>query len=95
MGARIGRPGRPVFCVVGTGLGHVWSELETTVRHGIKVVVAVMNTTVLGYQKHAEDAGVGTSYQRLRFRAGRSCGHCRGLRAEGHTRHRAGILPQR
>ena len=60
MGARIGRPGRPVFCVVGDGgFGHVWSELETTVRHGIKVVVAVMNNAVLGYQKHAEDAGLG------------------------------------
>ena len=58
MGARIGRPGRPVFCVVGDGgFGHVWSELETTVRHGIKVVVAMMNNAVLGYQKHA--AGLG------------------------------------
>ncbi len=60
MGARLGSPDRPVFCIVGDGgFGHVWSELETTRRHGIKVVVAVMNNGVLGYQKHAEDAGLG------------------------------------
>lgn len=60
MGARIGNPKRPVFCVVGDGgFGHVWSEMETAKRHGIKVVVAVMNNAVLGYQKHAEDAFMG------------------------------------
>ena len=60
MGASIGRPDRPVFCVVGDGgFGHVWSELETARRHGIRVVVAVMNNAVLGYQKHAEDALLG------------------------------------
>jgi acetolactate synthase I/II/III large subunit len=60
MGAKIGNPDRPVFCIVGDGgFGHVWSELETACRHGIKVVVAVMNNGVLGYQKHAEDAGLG------------------------------------
>jgi acetolactate synthase I/II/III large subunit len=60
IGARLGSPHRPVFCVVGDGgFGHVWSELETTRRHGIKIVVAVMNNSVLGYQKHAEDAGLG------------------------------------
>ena len=60
MGARIGSPKRPVFCVVGDGgFGHVWAELETARRHGVKVVIAVMNNAVLGYQKHAEDAGLG------------------------------------
>ena len=60
LGARIGQPDRPVFCIVGDGgFGHVWSELETARRHGIKVVVAVMNNAILGYQKHAEDAGLG------------------------------------
>ncbi len=60
MGAKIGRPNRPVFCIVGDGgFGHVWSELETARRHGVKLVVAVMNNAVLGYQKHAEDAFLG------------------------------------
>lgn len=57
MGARIGQPDRPVCCIVGDGgFAHVWSELETAKRHGIKVVVVVMNNAVLGYQIHAEDA---------------------------------------
>jgi len=60
LGAKIGHPGRPVFCVVGDGgFAHVWAELETARRHDIKVVVAVMNNGVLGYQRHAEDALLG------------------------------------
>ena len=60
LGAKIGQPDRAVFSVVGDGgFGHVWSEMETARRHGIKVVVAVMNNTILGYQKHAETAGLG------------------------------------
>lgn len=49
-----------MFCVVGDGgFGHVWSELETARRQGIKLVLAVMNNAILGYQRHAEDAGLG------------------------------------
>ena len=60
MGARLASPDCPVVCIVGDGgFGHVWSELETAARHGIKVAIAVMNNSVLGYQKHAEDAGLG------------------------------------
>jgi acetolactate synthase-1/2/3 large subunit len=60
LGARIGNPDKAVFCVVGDGgFAHVWSELETARRHRIKVVVAVMNNAVLGYQMHAEDASLG------------------------------------
>lgn len=60
LGARIGNPERPLVCIVGDGgFGHVWSELETARRHGIRVVVVVLNNAVLGYQKHAENAGLG------------------------------------
>ena len=60
LGAKIGKPQWPVFCVVGDGgFAHVWSELETARRHGVAVGVAVMNNGVLGYQRHAEDALLG------------------------------------
>lgn len=60
MGAKLATPDRDVFCVVGDGgFAHVWSELETAKRHGIKVILLVMNNEVLGYQLHAEEAGLG------------------------------------
>ena len=60
MGARLAAPERDVFCVVGDGgFAHVWSELETAKRVGIKVIIFVMNNEILGYQLHAEDAGLG------------------------------------
>jgi acetolactate synthase-1/2/3 large subunit len=61
MGAKLATPEREVFCVVGDGgFAHVWSELETAKRHGIKVIVLVMNNGILGYQLHAEDASIGS-----------------------------------
>ncbi len=88
MGARIGQPHRPVFSIVGDGgFGHVWSEMETARRHGIKIVVAVMNNAILGYQKHAETAGLGRYTGVCDFEAvdhaaiARACG-IRGIRLE-------------
>ncbi|MGH8254695.1 MAG: acetolactate synthase catalytic subunit [Steroidobacteraceae bacterium] len=88
LGARIGCPQRPVFCVVGDGgFGHVWSELETARRHGVNVVVAVMNNAVLGYQKHAEDALLGRHTAVCDFRPvdhaaiAKACG-VKGIRVE-------------
>ena len=88
LGARIGCPQRPVFCIVGDGgFGHVWSELETARRHGVKLVVAVMNNAILGYQLHAEDAGLGRHTNVCDFTAvdhaavARACG-VKGIRVE-------------
>lgn len=45
-----------VFCLVGDGgFAHVWSEMETCKRMGIKVITLLINNGILGYQKHAEN----------------------------------------
>ncbi|MET3927430.1 acetolactate synthase catalytic subunit [Devosia sp. 2618] len=55
IGAKAARPDAPVFALVGDGgFAHVWSELETARRMGLPVVVAVLNNSILGYEKHAE-----------------------------------------
>ncbi|MDR3296168.1 MAG: hypothetical protein LBT26_10145 [Clostridiales Family XIII bacterium] len=62
MGAKLAQPGRKVFCLAGDGgFAHVWSELETCKREKINVCLAVINNEILGYQKHAERALLGTS----------------------------------
>ncbi len=56
MGAKLARPDARVFCVSGDGgFAHVWSELETSRRHGLCVVLTVLNNSILGYQRDAED----------------------------------------
>lgn len=60
LGAKKARPDARVFAIGGDGgFAHVWSELETARRHGIAVVMTVLNNQILGYQKHAEDAFYG------------------------------------
>jgi len=55
MGARVASDKGVVYCLVGDGgFGHVWSEMETAARMGIKVVTILINNGILGYQKHAE-----------------------------------------
>lgn len=55
LGAKCARPNAPIFALVGDGgFAHVWSELETARRMGLNVVVAVLNNSILGYEKHAE-----------------------------------------
>ncbi len=57
LGAKLANPKARVFAFGGDGgFAHVWSELETARRHGIAVVMTVLNNQILGYQKHAEDA---------------------------------------
>lgn len=86
MGARIARPNSDVYCLVGDGgFGHVWSELETATRLGIKVTIILINNGILGYQKHAENVKFGAHTSAVHFapvdHAGiaKLCG-CEGIR---------------
>lgn len=55
LGARVASSKGVVYALVGDGgFGHVWSEMETAARMGIKVVTILINNGILGYQKHAE-----------------------------------------
>ncbi|QEK90775.1 acetolactate synthase catalytic subunit [Achromobacter insolitus] len=68
MGAKVARPDAHVVCVVGDGgFGHVWSELETARRMGIKVTLVVINNGILGFQKHAENVKFGTHTSAVHF----------------------------
>lgn len=60
IGAKVAQPGRKVFCLAGDGgFAHVWSELETCRREKVNVVIAIINNSVLGYQKWYEKVLVG------------------------------------
>ncbi|CAN7732131.1 acetolactate synthase catalytic subunit [Variovorax sp. LjRoot290] len=55
MGAHLARPEATVVSVVGDGgFGHVWGELEAIRRHGIKLVLIVLNNGVLSMQEDME-----------------------------------------
>jgi acetolactate synthase-1/2/3 large subunit len=86
LGAKVARPQSDVFCLVGDGgFGHVWSELETARRMGIKVTLLLLNNGILGYQKHAENVKFGEHTSAVDFypvdhaAIARSCG-CMGVR---------------
>ncbi len=86
LGAKVARPQSEVYCLAGDGgFGHVWSELETARRMGLKVTLIVLNNGILGYQKHAENVKFGTHTSAVDFypvdhaAIARSCG-CQGIR---------------
>ncbi len=69
IGAKIACPDRKVFCLTGDGgFGHAWSELETIVREDLPMVIAVMNNSLLAYQKYYE--------QQLVHRSAKACDLC-------------------
>lgn len=68
MGAKLARPESEVFCLVGDGgFGHVWSEMETAARMGIKVTIILINNGILGFQKHAENVKFGAHTSAVAF----------------------------
>lgn len=69
LGVKIAQPEKEVICVVGDGgFGHVWSELETAARMGIKVTLILINNGILGYQKHAENVKFGDHTSAVHFK---------------------------
>jgi acetolactate synthase-1/2/3 large subunit len=88
LGAKVAHPDRDVFCIAGDGaFAHVWSELETAKRLGIKVTVIVLSNQILGYQWHAEDVLYGDHTDACQLgpvdhaAIARACG-CEGIRVE-------------
>jgi acetolactate synthase-1/2/3 large subunit len=88
LGAKAARPNAPVICLTGDGgFGHVWSEMETSRRMKLPVVIVVLNNQILGYQKHAELSLFGNFTDVCDFEAvdhaaiARACG-CTGIRIE-------------
>jgi acetolactate synthase I/II/III large subunit len=88
LGAKTARPDAPVFCLAGDGgFAHVWSELETSRRMKLPIVLTVLNNQVLGYQKHGEKVMFNDYSDVCDFEAvdhaaiARACG-CEGVRVE-------------
>ena len=88
LGAKLAAPGSDVFCLTGDGgFAHMWSELETAKRMGIKVVIIVLNNQILGYQWHAEDVLYGGHTDACQLSPvdhaaiAKACG-CNGIRVE-------------
>jgi acetolactate synthase-1/2/3 large subunit len=55
IGAKLASPESTVIAVVGDGgFAHTWAELETIKRHGIKLVILVMNNQILASQQQIE-----------------------------------------
>ncbi|GCD92808.1 acetolactate synthase catalytic subunit [Embleya hyalina] len=68
LGAKIAAPSSRVIAIVGDGgFAHVWSEIETAVREDIPVVVVILNNSILGYQRHAENYFFGATTTAIAF----------------------------
>lgn len=68
MGAKLARPEARAIALVGDGgFAHVWSELETAVRDNVPIVVILLNNSILGYQRHAENFLFGQTTSAIAF----------------------------
>lgn len=68
LGVALASPGKRVVNLSGDGgFAYAWSEMETAARHGLKMVQIVLNNSVLGYQKEAENASYGRHTPGLHF----------------------------
>jgi acetolactate synthase-1/2/3 large subunit len=88
IGAKVAHPEREVICLTGDGaFAHVWSELETAKRMGVKLTLIVLDNQILGYQWHAEDVLYGDHTAACQLgpvdhaQIARACG-CEGIRVE-------------
>jgi acetolactate synthase-1/2/3 large subunit len=88
IGAKFAAPERTVVCLAGDGgFAHMWCELESAKRLGVKVVLIVLNNQILAYQWHAEDVFYGGHTNAVQLAPvdhaaiARACG-CEGIRVE-------------
>jgi acetolactate synthase-1/2/3 large subunit len=88
LGAKLAAPNCPVLVFAGDGgFGHVWSELETSRRMEVPVVMTVFNNQVLGFQALAETLRYGRHTDACDFAPvdhaaiAEACG-CHGVRIE-------------
>jgi acetolactate synthase-1/2/3 large subunit len=56
LGAQVAHPKRPVLCLVGDGaIGFTIAEFDTMVRHGLPIVVVVMNNRSWAASQHFQE----------------------------------------
>jgi acetolactate synthase-1/2/3 large subunit len=57
IGAKLAQPSARVVCITGDGgFAHCWAELESAKRHGVPLILVVLNNGVLGFQINAEES---------------------------------------
>ncbi len=83
IGAKLAAPDSTVYCLTGDGgFGHVWSELETARRMNVKVVLMVLNNSILGFSKHNDNARFGMHNSAVNFTAVDHCAVAHGAGCE-------------
>lgn len=97
IGAKLAAPASPVLVFAGDGgFAHVWSELETSRRMDVPVVMTVFNNQVLGFQALAENQRYGRHTDACDFAPvdhaaiAEACG-CHGVRIEGPNDYAAAL----